>query len=92
MLARCCLTDTPQATYAAAKAALIAFTKGIAHEGSPYITANVVCPGPTNPDPRHLREPDPPIAEDGSANWLGDHRSALWLMTLASAECAVLQA
>ena len=60
------------ATYAAAKAALIAFTKGIAHEGSPYITANVVCPGPTNPDPRHLREPDPPIAEDGSANWLGE--------------------
>ena len=58
--------------YAASKAALIAVTKGIAHEGSPYITANVVCPGPTNPDPRHLREPDPPIAEDGSANWLGE--------------------
>ena len=77
MLARCCdwcrlTASRAQATYAAAKAALIAFTKGIAHEGSPYITANVVCPGPTNPDPRHLREPDPPIAEDGSANWLGE--------------------
>ena len=35
-------------TYAASKAALIALTKGIAHEGAPYVTANSICPGPTN--------------------------------------------
>ena len=55
------------ATYAASKAALIAYTKGIAHEGSPFVTANVVVPGPTNSEPRHNRaEPDPPVVEDGS--------------------------
>ena len=59
------------ALYAASKAALIGFTKGIAHEGSPYITANVVAPGPTNPEPAHNRSEDPPIAEDGSVRWLG---------------------
>jgi 3-oxoacyl-[acyl-carrier protein] reductase len=59
------------ATYAAAKAALIAFTKGIAHEGSPFITANVVVPGPTNPEPRESRDDDPVVAEDGSVRWLG---------------------
>lgn len=59
------------ALYAASKAALIGFTKGIAHEGSPYITANVVVPGPTNPELAHNRPEDPPIAEDGSVRWLG---------------------
>ena len=59
------------ATYAAAKAALIALTKGIAHEGSPYVTANIVVPGPTNPEPRSNRVEDPPVAEDGSVRWLG---------------------
>ena len=33
------------ATYAAAKAALIALTFGIAREGAPYVTANAICPG-----------------------------------------------
>ena len=32
------------ATYAASKAALIAMTKGIAHEGAPYVTANAILP------------------------------------------------
>lgn len=59
------------ATYAASKAALIAFTKGIAHEGSPHVTANVVVPGPTNPEPAHNRTEDPAVAEDGSVRWLG---------------------
>ena len=36
------------ATYGASKAALIALTKGIAHEGAPYVTANTILPGPTN--------------------------------------------
>ena len=31
-------------TYAASKAALIALTKGIAHEGAPYVTANTILP------------------------------------------------
>ena len=35
------------ATYGASKAALIALTKGIAHEGAPFVTANAICPGPT---------------------------------------------
>jgi 3-oxoacyl-[acyl-carrier protein] reductase len=59
------------ATYAAAKAALIALTKGIAHEGSPYVTANVVVPGPTIPEARPNRAEDPPVSEDGSVRWLG---------------------
>lgn len=33
------------ATYGASKAALIALTYGIAHEGAPYVTANAICPG-----------------------------------------------
>ena len=32
------------ATYAASKAAMIAMTKGIAHEGAPYVTANAILP------------------------------------------------
>ncbi len=37
-----------KATYAASKAGLIALTKGMAHEGTPYITANVVSPHGTD--------------------------------------------
>jgi 3-oxoacyl-[acyl-carrier protein] reductase len=60
------------ATYAASKAALIALTKGIAHEGAPYVTANAICPGPT-PKRRLAEERDAPahIQEDGRLNWLG---------------------
>ena len=35
------------ATYGASKAGLIALTKGIAHEGAPYITANAIRPALT---------------------------------------------
>ena len=60
------------ATYAASKAALIALTKGIAHEGAPYVTANAICPGPT-PDRRLAEERTEPthIQEDGQLSWLG---------------------
>jgi len=60
------------ATYAASKAALIALTKGIAHEGAPYVTANAICPGPT-PERRLEDERDAPalIQEDGQLDWLG---------------------
>ena len=52
------------ATYAASKAALVGLTKGIAHEGAPFVTANIVSPGPTVSTPRHARsEPDPPVVE-----------------------------
>jgi NAD(P)-dependent dehydrogenase (short-subunit alcohol dehydrogenase family) len=34
-----------KSAYAAAKAALIGFTVGLALEGAPYVTANAVCPG-----------------------------------------------
>jgi len=35
--------------YSAAKGGLIAFTKGLAREGARFnVTANVVCPGPTD--------------------------------------------
>jgi 3-oxoacyl-[acyl-carrier protein] reductase len=44
------------ATYAAAKAALIAFTFGIAREGAPYVTANAICPGVID---RNATEPAP---------------------------------
>lgn len=69
--------------YAASKAALIALTKGIAHEGAPYVTANVIAPGPT--DTRHpaAREQESPAAvvpgtklnalgyTDPATSWLG---------------------
>eukprot|EP01048_Picozoa_sp_COSAG05_P021853 COSAG05_NODE_4157_length_1649_cov_1.983871_1_plen_236_part_00 len=53
------------AAYAASKAAIVGLTKGIAHEGAPWVTANVVSPGPTDSTPQHARTaPDPPIIED----------------------------
>lgn len=69
--------------YAASKAALIALTKGIAHEGAPYVTSNVIAPGPT--DSRHPaeRERTAPTTviegtklnalgyTDPATNWLG---------------------
>ena len=60
------------ATYAASKAALIALTKGIAHEGAPFVTANAICPGPT-PERRLEDERDEParIQEDEQFDWLG---------------------
>lgn len=60
------------ATYAASKAALIALTKGIAHEGAPYVTANAICPGPT-PERRLEGERGEPvqIQEDRHLDWLG---------------------
>ncbi len=57
--------------YAASKAALIALTKAVAHEGAPYVTANAICPGPT--DRRLWEERTEPIRiqEDEQLNWLG---------------------
>ena len=58
--------------YAASKAALIALTKGIAHEGSPYITCNCVAPGPTDTRLPTERAPGEVIVEAGSTpNALG---------------------
>ena len=60
------------ATYAASKAALIALTKGIAHEGKPFVTANAICPC-FIPDRRLAEERTEPIRiqEDKQFNWLG---------------------
>lgn len=57
--------------YAASKAALIALTKSIAFEGAPYVTANAICPGPT--DRRLPEERTEPIriSEGDQLNWLG---------------------
>ena len=55
------------ATYGASKAGLIALTKGIAHEGAPYITANAIVPGGTNrqtADERGEQWPPPPAHDD----------------------------
>ena len=59
------------ATYAAAKAALIALTKGIAHEGAPYVTANSICPGPTSRELAEDRTTPIQIQPDQPRNWLG---------------------
>ena len=57
--------------YVASKAALIAVTKCIAHEGGPYVTANVVCPGPTDRRPEHVRRDPAEVDETRQLNWLG---------------------
>lgn len=60
------------ATYGASKAALITLTKGIAHEGAPYITANAICPGPTQRQIASERgEPWPPPPSTAEVKWLG---------------------
>ena len=59
------------ATYAASKAALIALTKGIAHEGAPYVTANAILPGPTNRQLAEERTEPIQIQEDQPVAWLG---------------------
>ncbi len=59
------------ATYAASKAALIALTKGIAHEGAPYVTANSICPGPTSRELAEDRQTPIQILSDQPRNWLG---------------------
>ena len=59
------------ATYAASKAALIALTKGIAHEGAPYVTANVILPGPTNRQLAEDRTAPIQILENQPLDWLG---------------------
>ena len=48
-----------RAPYSASKAGLVALTKGIAHEGAPYITANVVAPSGTRQQ----------IAEERGEKW-----------------------
>ena len=58
-------------TYAASKAALIALTKGIAHEGAPYVTANAILPGPTNRQLAEERTKPIQIQENEPVNWLG---------------------
>lgn len=59
------------ATYGASKAALIALTKGIAHEGAPYVTANAILPGPTNRELADERSEPIQIQEDQPKSWLG---------------------
>ena len=59
------------ATYAASKAALIALTKGIAHEGAPYVTANVILPGPTNRQLAEDRTAPIQILGNQPLDWLG---------------------
>ena len=58
-------------TYAASKAALIALTKGIAPEGAPYVTANVILPGPTNRQLAEERTKPIQIQENEPVNWHG---------------------
>lgn len=57
--------------YAASKAALIAAIKCVAHEGGPYVTANAVCPGPTDRRPAHDRKDPVEVDETRKLNWLG---------------------
>jgi 3-oxoacyl-[acyl-carrier protein] reductase len=59
------------ATYGASKAALIALTKGIAHEGAPFVTANAICPGPTVRELAEDRTEPIQIQEEQPMNWLG---------------------
>ena len=66
--------------YAASKAALVAVTKGIAHEGAPHITANAILPGPTARE--HPSERDGPVevVEGTEPNALGYNNPATsWL-------------
>ena len=61
-------------TYGASKAGLIALTKGIAHEGAPYITANAICPAMTLKEIAVERGdpwPPPPPEGESSVSWLG---------------------
>eukprot|EP01051_Picozoa_sp_SAG22_P019507 SAG22_NODE_3626_length_1607_cov_2.303714_2_plen_143_part_00 len=60
--------------YAASKAALIGLTKGIAHDGSPYVTANCIAPGPTDtrhPAERERQEGPATVVEGTEENALG---------------------
>ena len=61
------------ATYAASKAALIAMTKGIAHEGAPYVTANAILPCMIRKyrDVEEERTEPIRIDEDQELRWLG---------------------
>ena len=54
--------------YAASKAALIAVTKGIAHEGAPHVTANCILPGPTSTDHPNDREEPVEVVEGTEPN------------------------
>lgn len=57
--------------YAASKAALIAVTKAIAHEGAPHITANAILPGPTAREHPSERDGEVKIVEGTEPNALG---------------------
>ncbi len=61
------------ATYAASKAALIAMTKGIAHEGAPYVTANAILPCMIRKyrDVEEERTEPVRIDEEQELRWLG---------------------
>ena len=59
------------ATYDEAKSALMALTKGIAHEDAPYVTANSICPGPTSRELAEDRTTPIQIQPDQPRNWLG---------------------
>ena len=58
-------------TYAASKAALIALTKGIAHEGAPYVTANTILPNSIKKYPELAEERTIEIEEGKKMDWLG---------------------
>ena len=56
-----------RATYSASKAGLVALTKGMAHEGAPYITANVVAPSYNSKpiaEERRKWPPEPKVEDD----------------------------
>ncbi len=57
-----------RAIYSASKAGLVALTKGMAHEGAPYITANVVAPSGTRQQIQEERgeewPPEPNMEDD----------------------------
>ena len=66
----CALTGIAQGsfvTYATSKGALNTLTKGIAHEGAPFITCNAICPGGTNrkiAEERGEKWPPPPAFDE----------------------------
>ena len=58
-------------TYAASKAALIALTKGIAHEGAPFVTANTILPCSIKKYRELAEERTIRIEESQKIDWLG---------------------
>ena len=68
--------------YAASKAALIAVTKGIAHEGAPHVTANCILPGPTSTDHPNDREEPVEVVEGTEPNVTRTNIFGIWAALL----------